>query len=57
MSKSCTDCRHLEYDEDNMDGYVLSAWVVCGARSKMANLRQFPFKKTGCKSFEPKTTK
>lgn len=56
MSKSCTDCRHLEYDEDNMDGYVLSAWVTCGARSKVANLKQFPFKKTGCKSFEPKTT-
>lgn len=54
MPMSCTDCRHYHYEEDNMDGYVLSAWLECDARPTVANLKQFPFKKTECESFAPK---
>ena len=51
---SCLDCRHHEQGEETSDGYVIDVWFACGARNAVSNLRQFPFRKTSCRSFEPK---
>ena len=50
----CVDCKHYEWAEvDSSDGHPdENAGPFCGARHGVQNLKQFPFKKTGCKHFE-----
>lgn len=55
-SKSCADCEWFEADyEDASDGAWMSKpYMVCRARNGVSNLKQFPFRKTGCETFEGK---
>lgn len=56
MSKSCTDCRHYEYDWDtDSDGYFLGDWAACRARNGVSNLKNFPFRRTECETFQEKS--
>lgn len=36
------------------DGRVIASWCQCTARHGVSNLKQFPFKKTGCDKFKGK---
>jgi len=50
---SCAGCRHIEAeDEQDSDGHIIGGWVICTARPRVSNLKQFPFKKTSCKDYE-----
>ncbi len=46
--KSCRECRHLQYIEDETDGFILDAGYLCEARAGVSNLNQFPFRHTKC---------
>lgn len=51
--KTCTKCVHYSYHEDtDTDGYFVCSWAECAKRPTLANLRQFPFKKTNCAAYE-----
>ena len=54
MTNACTDCAHYDWDFEDSDGHIVGSWVICGARHAVANLKQFPFKKTECGKFKPK---
>ena len=51
--KTCANCKHLEAeDEQDSDGYIIGGWIICTARDKVSNLKQFPFKNTSCTKHE-----
>ncbi len=52
MFNACTDCVHYEWNQDSDDHYITAEWVECKRRPAIANLKQFPFKKTECVDFE-----
>ena len=52
--KRCSDCKLLEYDYDDSDGHIVGEGAVCHSRIGVSNLRQFPFLKTKCATFEAK---
>ena len=51
---SCLNCKHCEQGEETSDGHVIDVWVACRARAAVSNLKQFPFRKTDCRSYERK---
>lgn len=53
MPNSCINCIHYHCEEYEVDGYTLDTWLKCDVRSTVANLKQFPFKNTECKSYSP----
>lgn len=54
MPHKCTDCVNYEHNMDCDDHYVTAEWVECKARPALANLKQFPFRKTACAAFKPR---
>ena len=58
MENRCADCvNYLHNVDTDTDGYLITEWVECSSRPSVANLKQFPFKKTGCESFQSRLNK
>lgn len=55
MKNSCDGCAHLRLHRDYEDHYLQAGWETCATRTGIENLKQFPFKSTGCNKFAPRT--
>ena len=55
MKHACKNCAHYEFNQDVDDYYIVAEWMECKKRPALANLKQFPFKSTGCNKFAPRT--
>ena len=57
MPKDCANCKWFEADYgDASDGaWINKPYTVCRARNGVSNLKNFPFRKTECETFQDKS--